>query len=86
LKSTGIYTRHLLLNLSDELHEKVIKTVGSLAIRIVEGIVNIQVERNSQNDADNDIRNVLPHKLIKLSMASFGKYIVNSHLCQLRYT
>jgi hypothetical protein len=54
LESTGMHFRHLLRSLSDDLHQKVILAVGMLAIDIVEGIINIQAERDNKNKADDD--------------------------------
>jgi len=33
--------------LDDNEHQKVLKSVGTLAMKIVEGVVNIQAERNA---------------------------------------
>ena len=86
LESTGMHFRHLLRSLSDELHQKVILAVGELAIGIVEGIVNIQAERDNNNNADEDVPVVLPHELVKISTSEYGNRVVDAHLAQLRYS
>jgi hypothetical protein len=86
LESTGMHFRHLLRSLSDELHLKVILAVGKLAIDILEGIVNIQAERDNRNDADDDTPVVLPHELVKISTSEYGNRIVDPHLAQLRHS
>ena len=42
----GLHVRHTLQELDDEMHRKVLESIGTLAMRIVEGVVNIQAERN----------------------------------------
>ena len=86
LESLGMYTRHTLQALNDELHRKVLHSIGHLATSIVDGIVNIQVERNERNNADDDLPPVLPHELVKISTSDFGNTIVDTHLPQLRHS
>ena len=86
LENTSMYFRHLLRSLSDELHQKVILAVGELAIAIVEGIVNIQIERDNNNKTDDDISVVLPHELVKISTSEYGNHVVDAHLAQLRHS
>ena len=83
LESTGMHYRHLLNSLCDELHQKVIHSIGELAIGVVEGIINIQAERDSKNEPDDVIPDVLPHEIIKISMAEYGKRVVDAYLPQL---
>jgi len=52
----------------------------------VDGIANIQAERDEQNHASSDIPCVLPHELVKMSTGEFGKTIVDIHLQQLRHS
>ena len=52
----------------------------------MEGIVNIQVERNERNDADDDLPPVLPHELVKISTSDLGNTVVDMHLPQLRHS
>jgi hypothetical protein len=86
LESTSMHYRHILSSLSDELHQKVIESVGRLAIKVVEGIIDIQAERDNRNRADDVIPDVLPHELVKVSTAMYGKQVVDIHLPQLRLT
>src|SRR5947199_2388266 len=51
LEVLGMHSHHTLQALDDELHCKVLHSIGHLT-SIVEGIINIQVERNERNDAD----------------------------------
>jgi hypothetical protein len=86
LESLGMHSRQTLQTLDDELHRKVLHSIGYLTISIVEGIVNIQAERNGRNNADDNLPPVLPHELVKLSTSDFGKKIVDIHLQQLRHS
>ena len=86
LESLGMHSRQTLQTLDDELHRKVLHSIGYLTISIVEGIINIQAERNERNNADDDLPPVLPHELVKLSTSDFGKKIVDIHLQQLRHS
>jgi hypothetical protein len=43
-----------------------------LTTRIVEGIVNIQAERNERNNAHSDLLYILPHELVKISTVILG--------------
>ena len=86
LEGLGMHSRHTLQALNDELHRKVLHSIGHLATNIVEGIVNIQVERNEQNNADDDLPPVLSHELVKISTSDFENTIVNIHLSQLRHS
>ena len=64
IESLALHSRHILQTLNDELHCKVLHSIGHLAMRVVEGVVNIQAERNERSQADNDLLNVLPHELM----------------------
>ena len=83
IEGLGTHSRHTLQTLDDELHHKVLYSIEFLATKIVEGIINIQAERNEQNHADSDLPDILPHELIKLSTGDFGKNTVDVHLQQL---
>ena len=83
LEGLGMHSRHTLEALDDVLHRKVLHSIGNLSIRIAEGIVNIQAERNHRNNADSDLPHVLPHELIKISTRDFGNTTVDVHLQQL---
>ena len=86
LQGLGMHTRHTLDELDVVTTEKVLESIGKLGVGIVDGIVNIQTERNKQNHADSDPPHVLPHELIKMSTGDFGKNIVDIHLQQLRHS
>jgi hypothetical protein len=86
LEGLGMHSRQTLQTLNDELHRKVLDSIGHLTTNIVEGIVNIQAERNERNYADDDLPPVLPHELVKLSTSDFGNQIVDMHLPQLRHS
>ena len=83
LQGLGMYTWHMLEVLDVDMTEKVLESIGKLGVRIVDGIVDIQAERNAQNHADSDLPSVLPHELVKMSTGDFGKTIVDLHLQQL---
>lgn len=84
LQGLGMHTRYTLDELDVDTTEKVLESIGKLGVGIVEGIVNIQAERNKQNHPDSDLPHVLPHELVKMSTGDFGKNIVDIHLQQLR--
>src|SRR5438046_3635474 len=83
LQGLGMYTWHMLEVLDVDMTEKVLESIGKLGVRIVDGIVDIQAERNEQNHADSDLPSILPHELVKMSTGDFGKTIVDLHLQQL---
>ena len=84
LQGLGMYIQHTLDELDEDMTGKVVfESIGKLGVGIVDGIINIQAERNSQNGADNDLPHVLSHELIKMSTGNFGKIIVDVHLRQL---
>jgi hypothetical protein len=85
LQGLGIYTRHTLDEMDDEMTSQVFESIGKLGVAIVEGIVNIQAERDQYNHADGDLPHVLPHELVKISTGHFGKTVVDPHLQQLQH-
>ena len=86
IEGLGIHARQTLQLLNDEEHRKVLESIETLTMRIVEGVINIQAERNHRNNADDDLPCVLPHKLVKLLTAKFEKIIVDVHLQQLHHS
>ena len=86
LEGLGMHSRRTLQALDDELHRKVLHSIGHLSTSIMEGIVNIQAERNERNNADDDLPPVLPHELVKISTSDFGNTIVDMHLPQLQHS
>ena len=58
--------------------------VGNLVMQIMDGITNIQVERDSNNLlAEDQVPPVLPHELVKLKGCDFTR-IVLKHLPRLK--
>ena len=86
LEGLGMHSHRTLQALDDELHRKVLHSIGHLSTSIMEGIVNIQAERNERNNADDDLPPVLPHELVKISTSDFGNMIVDMHLPQLQHS
>ena len=74
-----MYPRHALVDLSDKLHEKVIESIGTLTLSVVDGVTNI----DSRNNAADNLSAVLLHELIKISTAAYGKHVVDVHIQQL---
>ena len=61
-----------------------IQVVGNLVMQIVDGIINIQVEWDSNNHpAEDQVPPVLPHELIKLKRRDFMSIVVK-HLPRLK--
>jgi len=86
LQGLGMYTQHMLEVLDVDMTEKVLELIGKLGVGIVDGIVDIQAERNAQNHADSDLPSILPHELVKISTGDFGNTTVDIHLQQLRHS
>jgi len=61
----------------------VIHMIGLLIIHIVDGVLNIQAERDSTNLSTNDLPPVLPHELVKIPGREFTK-IVSMHINHLK--
>ena len=79
-------TRNMLDGLDHDTHRKVLQSVGELGARIVDGMTNIQAERDEENHASSDLPHVLPHELVKMSTGEFGKAVVDVQLQQLRHS
>ena len=60
--------------------------MGNLILSIVDDIIVIQVERDSENRSLDDIFSMLSHELVKLRTGEFGINILARHLPQLRLT
>ena len=84
LKGLRMYPHHALVDLLDELHQKVVKSIRILTLSIVDGVTNIQVQRDNRNNVVEDLPAVLLHELIKISRAAYSKHDVDKHLQQLR--
>ena len=84
LHDQGLFVRHTFQSLPIDVGNKIISEVGMFVVVMVEGIRDIQVERDSHNCAAEDLPPVLPHELVKMRTSEFGKTIVDRHLQQLR--
>jgi len=82
----GLFIRETYDNLDDIEQNRIICTVGNLVLSIVDGIIAIQAERDSENRPTEDIPPVLPHELVKLRTGEFGINVLTRHLRQLRLT
>ena len=85
LEGLGMHSRHTLQALDDELHRKVLHSIAHLTTSIVEGIVNIQVERNERNNADGIFHQFYPTNLSKYRQATLAipLSIYISHNCDI---
>jgi hypothetical protein len=79
----GIYIRDLFKELEPERQFQVISTIGRLVLDIVEGILAIQAERDSRNDASDALPPTLPHELAKIRGSAFGEILL-AHVDHLR--
>ena len=79
-----MFIREVLDSLLDELHEKVICTVGDFILIVIDGIINIQAERDSRNCPTDNLPPVLPHELVHIRTGEFGIRVITKHLHQLR--
>jgi len=80
----GIFIQDIYNGLSVELQAQVITIVSKLVIGIVDGIVDIQAERDSTNlPSAEQFPPVLPHELIKLPTREFTSIVVQ-HLDRLK--
>ena len=84
LHDQGLFVRHTFQSLPIDVGDKIISEVGMFVVVMVEGIRDIQVERDSRNRAAEDLPPVLPHELVKMRTSEFGKTIVDRHLQQLQ--
>ena len=71
-------------NLTVDQQIQVATTIGNIVMQIVEGITNIQVERDNHNrPAEDQVPPVLPHELVKLKGREFICIVVK-HLPRLK--
>src|SRR5437667_8584651 len=71
-------------NLTVDQQIQVATTIGNVIMQIVEGITNIQVERDNHNrPAEDQVPPVLPHELVKLKGCEFTCIVVK-HLPRLK--
>src|SRR5579864_6089509 len=76
INDQGMFICNTFEELSSEDQDNVIYHVGKLLVTMVEGIRDIQAERDSRNRVGDDLPPVLPHELVKLRTAEFGRTIV----------
>jgi len=58
--------------MDDTQQNKIVRTVGRLCVSVVDGITNIQTERDSNNKPMDDLPPIMPHQLIKLRESAFS--------------
>ena len=82
-----MHVRHAINSndLSPQLRHKIISTIANLVLTILEGILAIQVERDSKIPPADDLPPVLPHSLVKICTGELGA-IVDTHLPQLKHS
>ena len=81
-----LFIREIYDNLDDIEQDRIVDAVGNLILSIVDGIIVIQAERDSENRPSDDIPPVLSHELVKLRTGEFEINIFTRHLSQLRLT
>jgi len=59
-------------SLDDIEQTRIIHALGHLILSLIDGIIAIQAERNSQNHSADEMPPVLPHQLVKLCTGDFG--------------
>lgn len=82
----GLFIRETYDNLDGIEQTKIIRALGHFILSLVDGIIAIQAERNSENGPADEIPPVLPHELVKLRTGEFGVNVLARHLPQLRLT
>jgi hypothetical protein len=81
-----LFIRETYGKLDDAEQTRIIQALGHLIMSLVDGIIAIQEERDSENGPADDIPLVLPHELVKLRTGAFGVNLLARHLPQLRET
>lgn len=76
----GLFIRRKYDALNEIDKERVGRAVARLILFIVDGLIRIQSERDSQNHSADDMPPILPHELVKLSTGQFGITILERHL------
>lgn len=82
-----MHVRHALNgnDLTPQLRHKIISVIANLVLRILEGILAIQIEQERKNPPADDLPPVLPHSLVKIRTAELGA-ILDTHLPQLKHS
>ena len=78
----GMFVRELFRLLDPPLQLQVINMVGQLVLDVMEGVLEIQTERDSNNNPVGDLPPTLPHELAKIRGSAFGD-ILSMHIDQL---
>lgn len=52
--------------IDDTQQKKIVHTIGRLCVSIIDGITDIQTERDSRNNPTDDLPPVMPHQLVKM--------------------
>ena len=68
----GLFIRGIYNGLNDIEQDRIISAVGKLILSIIDGVIAIQAERDSNNTPSADLPPVLPHELVKLWTGEFG--------------
>src|SRR5216110_1888687 len=71
----GMFVRELFLLLDLKVQYQVISMVGQLVLDVVDGVLEIQAERNCSNNATDDLPPTLPHELAKIHGSAFGEIL-----------
>lgn len=80
----GLFIRGLFVGLDDMSKCRVVRAIGILVLSIIDDVIDIQAERDSQNLPGDDIPPVLPHELVKICIEEFGINILIKHLPQFK--
>jgi len=78
LYDQGTFIQETYNQLSLQLQIEVIHAVAMFILYLIDGILNIQAERNSVNKSADNLPPVLPHQLVKIYGRDFTK-IVSDH-------
>lgn len=79
LYDQGSFVREMLEKLDDSVRHTVISEIGEFIVNIVDGILQIQTERDFKNQPGDDLPPILSHQLIKLCGREFGDIISTHH-------
>src|SRR5947207_10653375 len=78
-----MFVRELFRPLAPELQYKVISMICQLVLGVFDGVLEIQAERDHDNNAFDDIPPTRPHELVKMRGREFG-IILSAHIDRLR--
>jgi hypothetical protein len=83
LYDQGLFIQQIYEQLSPESQIEVIRMIATFILYLVDGILNIQAERDSANKPADNLPPVLPHQLVKIRGRDFTN-IVSDHLNHLK--